>query len=375
MSIMKPEPFLLAQQSYHVDLHEAPTDFMRRITALRLGAKVELIDEPAPLIIFTRSSDREADAVGLACIQAGYNYLRFDADYIDDADEQASICIDPDQPGLEAVVRECYSVPNPVTWIRHFDADALGCTRPLNRRFHLYLRDQWRSALDLVADCSHDCINPPAQTRCLDRVQQLRLAHKVGFSIPDSLVTNDVRRVSQLLSSSPSGLIAKPLGHHLLETTPRVLDGLFPRRLCHDDALTLERLPHMEAAPALYQVYIPANLELRIHTVGDDLYAYSVIKNSPDALWTDPRSVCISAVDVPPELRAGIRKYLRHTGLKLAGFDFLLPDTGPPVFLEVNTAGDWCYFERQASTNDVTEAVANYFLSRCKETIRHWRLS
>ena len=60
---------------------------------------------------------------------------------------------------------------------------------------------------------------------------------------------------------------------------------------------------------------------------------------------------------VPPETAAALGRFMARAGLDIGSIDLMLPDDGPPVFLEVNPGGEWGMLQH-ALGFDIAGAIA-----------------
>ena len=100
---------------------------------------------------------------------------------------------------------------------RPFD-DAPSNTRP-SPAIQNFVNDQWFSwleALQLVPDVTW--INHPQANDAMEnKARQLYLASKIGFQVPETIVTNDPREARQLAEKHGDRLVAKALYCPLIE--------------------------------------------------------------------------------------------------------------------------------------------------------------
>lgn len=318
------------------------------------GDKILASDSPSPgYVIFTRSGDAEVDTVSLELLRQGQSYLRID---IDDLEVNTEVSWDLSVLQVSAGGR--LSSPNPVIWFRHFDVDSMSLPTPSpSPVLETFARAQWK-ALERSLWRYPNVINPPAVTERLDRISQLLLADELGIARPFSLVSNSPDEVRSLHMRCDHGLIAKPLGDHFMELSPGELTGLFPARLP-----TLASVDSLisEPAPVIYQEFLPAEREIRLFLIENTALAYTIYKDDAADLWLRPDSVRVETYQPRPELVMQARQYLSRAGLNYGAFDFL-EVKGEYVFLEVNPSGDWRWFEEQAKSREVTEAMTGYLL-------------
>jgi glutathione synthase/RimK-type ligase-like ATP-grasp enzyme len=348
--------FLLPSKRPAIGLPPESRDFVAAMSAI-FGARIAGLTASCPLAIFTRKADAEADAVGLGLAQRGVAYVRVDADV---AQSEAIVAASVDGDNWRLRTEAASTEDRPILWFRHFEATAIG-QQPGDPVLRMYAREQWGTFIIALSQLARTrSINPPHITSKLNRIMQLAIADRIGMRRPRSLVTNDLDRVAEYAEACENGVIIKPLGDHFLEPSPGYLVSLFPRRIGLNQVARAHATRSREPAPVLVQEFIPASREMRVHVVGREVIVFAIHKSAPEDIWIRPNDVTVSAADLPAPVQRQILAYVRAAGLHIAAFDFLLTDSGPPVFLEVNVSGDWRFFEQRAGCTSVTDATVAY---------------
>jgi len=173
----------------------------------------------------------------------------------------------------------------------------------------------------------------------------LKLAHGCGLHIPDTLITNDVERLTQRDEQ-----VVKPIN-----------GGGY----CEPLAEVLERTPLKDgraAAPAIIQQRLVPP-EIRIYAVGNQYFAFDVISSELDYRATQNCRVQVAEGVLSNEgLTDALGKLLAKLGLDFAAADFkTCPTTGQLVFLEVNTGPMFAAFNH-ASDGKLCDAMLEYLL-------------
>jgi hypothetical protein len=342
-------PLLLQGQEYVLRAQiGTPLDFQERVHELDLVDPGDGNPEPCVLVL-ARSTDMECNELSIALAERGVRMARLDVDRSLDV----SLTVYPDQPLVELnrwVLRPV------LVWRRHFELAALPADPAT--LYGAYAADQWRSVADWITNRTDWAqVNPVGSARRLDRLTQLRDAAAFGLRVPRTVVTTRPGR------HRPGGgpCVVKTAGRHLVEPSPGVQHGLFPRPL---DPRRSGLGP--EPAPVLVQEYLAAEHELRVFCVGDELIAYRVDKLDPAALWLDPETVEVRRTALPDGLAGPLRALARYWRLDVVAFDLLVVD-GEPVFLEVNVNCDWLWFEFRSGDRAVSPTVAAWVADRFQQ--------
>jgi len=183
-------------------------------------------------------------------------------------------------------------------------------------------------------------VNDPARDQVAQRkAYQLRVAQDVGLTIPATLVTNCPQAARDFIA---------PLGHE------RVIYKAFSAterewretRLLKEDELEL--LQNVKYSPVIFQEYIPAEVDLRITIVGDQIFP-AAVHSQQTSYKVDFRIDIANARITPTELPADVQERLHALmstlGLQYGAVDMRRTPEGDYVFLEINPAGQWMFIE------------------------------
>lgn len=178
---------------------------------------------------------------------------------------------------------------------------------------------------------------------------QAQLIRRHGFSIPETLVTNDpdeVRRFRQ----RHGRVIYKSASY--VRSVVDLLDERDP-----------SRLEAVRACPVLFQQYVEG-MNLRVHTVGKRAFATSIQASAVDYRYAylageeekiEESAICEGFANRCIGLAAAF-------GLDFAGIDFKLTSGGEAYCLEVNPAPAFSYYELHTG-QPIARAVAEYLVS------------
>lgn len=322
------------------------------------------------VVLLSRSCDAELTAVGVLLGKAGIPVARINADEL----ESAGLLIDP---GRRAFLRNGRWLAPTVVWKRHFAARAIeGSASPA---YDMFLRDSWRAVESQLAAVSPVAIG----MRAPGRLEQLLAAQERQIAVPRTVVTTDPAAAADLLGAGLAGadlagadlpgcgrrLLIKAVDEHFVEASPGRLSGVFPVTVSPGELLRsaprpgtrssgppVQGLP-MPGLPVLVQEYVEHDTELRVYYVDGQVHGFEVGKEAAADPWLAPGRVTARLAVLPHTVVVAVRALADDLCLRYGAFDFLVR-AGTPVFLEVNTDGDWLWAERRAGTAAVTAAVA-----------------
>ena len=166
---------------------------------------------------------------------------------------------------------------------------------------------------------------------------QTRAARRCGFTVPDSLLTNDPG-AAVAFAERHGRVIYKGAGG------TRTRTGLL-------DPGDTSRLARLGTCPVYLQRYIPGS-NVRVHVVDTELFATEIVS---DAIDYRARVRQMTPVRLPGIVADRCVAVTRALGLLLAGIDLIRTPEGEWYFLEANTSPGFTFFPRALT---VAEAIA-----------------
>ncbi len=160
----------------------------------------------------------------------------------------------------------------------------------------------------------------------------LHSARRLGLAVPETLVTSDPGAFGP--AEAAARWVAKPVngGEHTRPLDEALADEAWRRRCSAEPVIVQRRL---------------VGPELRIYRVGERWFAFALRSAALD-YRTDPK-VEVASVPAPAALTAPLGRLMDGLGLDFGAADFkACPETGRPLFLEVNSAPMFAGFDRVA---------------------------
>lgn len=187
----------------------------------------------------------------------------------------------------------------------------------------------------LLTDFTGTWVSAPAATDHADnKLVQLRVASSVGFNVPRTLVSNDPVAIREFCAALDGDVVIKAVhGSRLAGTI--TTQFLTPAALDDDDS--------MRICPTIYQQHIHGDRHVRAHVFGDRVEAALLTASRLD--WRSDLTTPMVEWTVPQELADRLRTLIAALGLKMGVVDLKVPATGDPVFLEVNSQGQFLFVE------------------------------
>jgi hypothetical protein len=189
---------------------------------------------------------------------------------------------------------------------------------------------------------------PACASSNYSKLYQLGLLADAGFTVPDSLVTNDPAAAEDFAAEHPGGVIFKGVSN-----MPTLVQRLTPDRAA--------RLANLPACPTLFQEDVRGP-DFRVHVVGERTFATRLESDDPDyrrALLSDEVSVEVRAEELAADVLDRCVAMTRQLGLIVSGIDFKQRADGELVALELNPYPQFTFYERR-SGQPITRAIVEH---------------
>lgn len=187
---------------------------------------------------------------------------------------------------------------------------------------------------------------------------QLDAAAKIGFNVPDTLITGDSKKARQFVEKYDTCIIKNqaiefPLGKAMMTTV-----------ISANDAISYEGL---SIDPMIFQQLIDPAYELRVTVVGDEVFAAKIISadRGPFRDWRYghiDNTFTAEATVIDDGLRKKCLQLTRHFDLHYGAIDLIVDKEGTVWFLEINPNGQWAFIE-EATGQPIGKAMAKLLCS------------
>jgi hypothetical protein len=174
-----------------------------------------------------------------------------------------------------------------------------------------------------------------------NKLVQLQVAHEVGLTVPETLVSNDPQQIRRFVALHEGrGVIFKPFKPATWVSDNRAVtiytSRISARDLPGDDVLKI--------CPGIYQAYLPKAYEVRVTCMGGEATAARLESQRTEQGRVDwrvapPEEMSISPTELPLNIKYKCQIMLKHLGLVFGCFDFIFTPNEEHVFLEVNQMG------------------------------------
>jgi glutathione synthase/RimK-type ligase-like ATP-grasp enzyme len=176
---------------------------------------------------------------------------------------------------------------------------------------------------------------------------QAQLIQPYGFSVPETLITNDPDTVMEFRSRHGRIVYKSASGI-------RSIVQMFEDK-------DVERLPAIRSCPTQFQAYVEGE-DVRVHVVNEEVFATRIASAAIDYRYARQQGMepaQLTATDLPADLAEKCVRLTRGLGLAFAGIDLRIPCDGPVFCFEVNPCPGFSYFEANTG-QPIALAVARY---------------
>jgi glutathione synthase/RimK-type ligase-like ATP-grasp enzyme len=219
-------------------------------------------------------------------------------------------------------------------------------------------RMQWAAFIrGLVVFDRAKWFNHPGATYLAEQKPlQLSVAKDIGFSVPQTLITNDATKArtfssERLAVKGVDTIIAHESGQEVFAFT-----DILPKSQVGTE--------NLRAFPATVQEAILPKIDLRVTVVGDAVFAASITRDGCEITgdWRSNKTgLCYARHSLPSSVERLCLKLIDRLGLRFGAID-LVQRSGDYFFLEINPTGEWAWLV-DATGMKIDEAIARALTS------------
>jgi glutathione synthase/RimK-type ligase-like ATP-grasp enzyme len=204
------------------------------------------------------------------------------------------------------------------------------------------------NALYLLVDCLW--VNHPNDIRLSDnKIYQLVQAKKLGFNIPNTIVTTNPEIAKDFIASSKNSVIIKPLKYIILNGYSNQKNKTIYTSLVSSGEMDF--LEEIKLCPVLMQENIIKDIELRVTVIGEKVFTAAIQSQKSDITRIDWRKginkfvLEYSVYNLPENIEQLCISLVRSMNLKFGAIDIIKTHAGEYIFLEINPNGQWLWIE------------------------------
>ncbi|WP_263063509.1 MvdC/MvdD family ATP grasp protein [Dickeya dadantii] len=224
-------------------------------------------------------------------------------------------------------------------------------TKNIDKKYHNHCYREVFSLVEGITEAfDGKCLSRPSILRKADnKILQSKIAHHIGFSIPDYCLTNSSRL---LMSHLNSNIIVKPLSNGVVEdevSKEIVQTNLFDG---NKDVSTLK------FCPAYFQQYSNKQYEVRV-TVINKIFFPVMIESKDKIDWRrKDNKIIYSEIEIPQEIKEKCLLYMLFFDIDFGCFDFIVFND-KWFFLEMNANGQWVWLEHETGL-EISKEIVRY---------------
>lgn len=196
-----------------------------------------------------------------------------------------------------------------------------------------------------------------------NKIYQLRLAKRLGFSLAPSLITTRPGSATKFYCANDEECIIKPIRTGLVADDAGEEAIIFTNKVYLDD-INVQRIIN---CPTFLQRLIKKKGDLRVTVVGHQVFTALIhSQESPESKidWrVSQDGLKHSIYELPLEISNLCVELVSALKLNFGAIDLILNEEGNYIFLEINPNGQWAWIEKLLGF-DISGAIVN--LLKCK---------
>ncbi|KQC00389.1 hypothetical protein [Pedobacter sp. Hv1] len=242
-------------------------------------------------------------------------------------------------------------------WFRRTLLPDLDIELPQERKYILGEVEAFMKNIFSILDAKW--VSPPREVyHAENKLYQLKLAKKLGFKIPETLVTSDKEELKNFFGKHDH-IIVKPIFQTRI-SSPENAEFIFTNRVTKEQ---IDSLNSFDLSPCIFQREIEKTVELRITVVNGQTFAAQVKSQEDEETKTDWRKkkLAFTIFELPSHIHQLCIDLVREMGLVFGAIDMILSPDGTYTFLEINPNGQWVWIETETGLK-ISDAIIKELL-------------
>lgn len=200
------------------------------------------------------------------------------------------------------------------------------------------------------------------------KTEQLQRAKKMGFKIPDTVVTNNPEVVRSFKQNINNELIYKTLSSPTLAAeeveSEQVVASSLPTTIITEEMS--DSIDAVSALPCQFQVYIEKEYELRVTIIGEKVFATKINSQEDAKTMVDCRDmsakIAYDSIELPDDIKAKCLAFVASYNLNYSAMDIIVTKQNEYVFLENNPNGQFLYIEQLVPEYQLISTLADVLI-------------
>lgn len=315
------------------------------------------------LLIISNKWDVSVDFVVRECQKNNLPYIRLNSE--DLVNNEVAISTDDSihvtlrKNGVDYILNNCVTS----IWVRRPGKvyEFMDGEKPSDA-IQKFVHEQWAIWLEALEQLENVLWvnNPYTSSKMENKIVQLNIARNIGFTVPNTLITNSARKVKKHFGST-TAIITKALYSPLLQE-PEQDYFIFTNTIKVDQLVESE----VSICPSIYQECLWPKKDYRVTVVENKVLTAEIIIESDqqsDIDWRKLESQAVyRRVKLPPEIQKMCIDFVKKCGLIFGAIDLVEHD-GTYYFIEINPSGEWGWLQKQLKL-PVAEALVYAFKRR-----------
>ncbi|MEW6604051.1 MAG: hypothetical protein AB1351_05100 [Thermoproteota archaeon] len=227
---------------------------------------------------------------------------------------------------------------------------------------HGYIENQWHVFLEGLEAIS-DALwinNPHANRRAENKINQLKTASSLGFTIPNTCITSSKAKAIEFFSECKNGIVAKALDTPLIEYPDRDY-FIFTNEINSLDETNDEEF---RVAPTIFQERIIPKIDYRVTVIGNECFTVRAVAPEGKNIQIDWRAskdeINFVRCDLPKDIVELCIEIVNKFGLVFGAID-LVESEGKFYFLEINPNGEWGWLQKKLQI-PIAKTISDYLI-------------
>jgi hypothetical protein len=196
-----------------------------------------------------------------------------------------------------------------------------------------------------------------------NKIEQLKIAKNLGFLIPDTIITTDIKKIRNFFKKHKS-IVGKAVKHGFYSSKNKVKIALTQEL----DNSFIDNLTSYAKIPMIYQEKLEKKFDIRITVVGNDVFPVALYSQEHKVSKIDWRAWDLlenfdlehKKIKLPKDIHNKCIQITKHFNLNFSAIDMVLTKDNKYVFLELNPNGQWAWIEKKVGY-PIRDSIINFF--------------
>jgi glutathione synthase/RimK-type ligase-like ATP-grasp enzyme len=192
-----------------------------------------------------------------------------------------------------------------------------------------------------------------------NKIFQLEIAKMLKLKIPNSIISNRLKDLSEFYTCNKGNCIIKPIKSGLIEEGNN--SKIIYTSLLDNKPSSKEQI---NSCPNFLQSHISKKGDVRVTMVGNKAFAtmiHSQEKTKTKVDWRkSEESLKHTRIELPSDIKVKCVQLLKNLNLRFGAIDFVLDKNEEFTFLEINPNGQWAWIEKLTGykiSNEITNLL------------------